>query len=111
MSWKAVLEDRCRLGGLKESSLTVYLSSGQLFEDWLRSKHKVTLDDLISGNSQRATELIDQYLNNWLSSASLGYRQSVLKHLSAIFRLCGRLLLVRPSAVLSGLQHSQNLVR
>mgnify|MGYP001140499873 CR=1 FL=1 len=107
MSWRAVLEDRCRLGGLKEASLTVYLSCGSLFEDWL----KVSLDDLISGDSQTASNLIGEYVNGYLRSASESYRRSVLKHLSAIFRLCGRLLLVRPSAVLSGLQHSQNLVR
>lgn len=97
MSWRAVLEDRYRLGGLKESSLTVYLSCGSLFEDWLKSKHKMTLDDLINGPSQKATEMIDSYVNGYLRSASESYRLSVLKHLSAIFRLCGHSLLSRPT--------------
>ena len=97
MSWTTVLGDRCRLGGLKESSLSVYLSCGSLFEDWLLSKHKVTLDDLIGGNSQKASALIGEYVNGWLSSVSLSYRKTALKHLSAIFRLCGRPLLDAPS--------------
>jgi len=99
VSWRTVLEDRCRLGGLKESSLTVYLSCGQLFEDWLRSKHKVTLDELIRGNNQTASNLVGEYMNGYLRGAEVGYRKTVLKHLSAIFRLCGRPLLSRPNMV------------
>ena len=100
MSWKAILEDRCRLGGLKESSLAVYLSCGSLFEDWLKSKHKVALDDLISGNcSQTASNFVSDYVNSYLRGAEVRYRKTVLKHLSAIFRLCGRPLLSRPSVV------------
>ena len=91
------MEDRCRLGGLKESSLTVYLSCGSLFEDWLKSKHKVTLDDLINGNNQTASNLVGEYVNSYLRSAEVGYRKSVLKQLSAIFRLCGHAVLPRPS--------------
>ena len=102
MSWNQILRHRHRLGGIKESTLTVYLSCGQLFEDWLKSKHKVTLDDVISGNSQKVTELIDTYVNGYLRGAEVGYRRSVLKHLSAIFRLCGRPLLSRPSVVERG---------
>jgi len=96
MSWKQILRHRHRLGGIKESTLTVYLSCGQLFEDWLRSKHKVTLDDLINGNSQTASRLVGEYVNGYLRSAEFGYRKTVLKHLSAIFRLCGRALLDVP---------------
>jgi len=97
MSWRTVLEDRCRLGGLKESSLTVYLSCGNLFEDWLKSKHKVTFDDLIHGNSQMASNFVSDYVNGYLRSAEIGYRKTVLKILCSIFQMNGRPLLSRPS--------------
>jgi len=89
------LEDRVRLGGLKESTLTVYLSSGELFEGWLHRKN-LSLDQLIEGNSQDAANLIGEYVSDYLRTASESYRRSVLKHLRAIFRLCGRPLLDVP---------------
>lgn len=96
MSWKAILEDRVRLGGLKESTLTVYVSSGELFEDWLRSKLGLSFDVVINGNSQTASNLVREYVNDYFRSASESYRQSALKHLCAVFRLCGRPLLDVP---------------
>jgi len=95
MAWKAVLEDRVRLGGLKESSLTVYLSSGELFEAWL-SGRRLSLDAVISGVNQTASDLVSEYVNEYLRSASESYRRTVLKHLCALFRLCGRPLLDAP---------------
>jgi len=40
--------------------------------------------------------LVGDYVNSYLRSAEVGYRRSVLKHLCAVFRLCGRPLLVIP---------------
>ena len=95
MGWREVLEDRVRLGGIKESTLAVYVSSGELFNDWL-SMRGLSFDAVISGNSQTASGLVGDYLNGYLRSAEVGYRRSVLKHLCAVFALCGRPLMDRP---------------
>jgi len=95
VSWRAILEDRVRLGGLKESSFTVYLSSAELFEDWL-SGRRLSLDVVVNGVNQAASDLVSEYVNEYLRSASESYRRTVLKHLCALFRLCGRPLLNVP---------------
>ena len=89
MSWKAVLEHRERWGRISKATLAAYLSSGARFEGWLRSKHELSLDEVISGNSFRASELIVEYASDYLGSGS----ESTVRHLRAIFRLCGRRLL------------------
>jgi len=98
----AVLEDRRRLGGLKESTAEMYAAECGRFEDWLESKYNLSLDGIINGPSQRASALLDAYVNGYLRSAEIGYRLSVLKHLRAVFRLCGRSLLDMPKIVQSG---------
>jgi len=89
MSWKAVLEHRARLSGINKSTLKAYLSSGKGFEDWLSSKHGLSFDEVNSGNSFRASQLVTEYASDYLGAGS----ESTVKHLKAIFRLCGRRLL------------------
>ena len=76
--------------------MEIYLGDGERFEDWLKAKHGLSLDAVINGNSQAASNLVSEYLNGWLASSEVGYRRSVLKHLCAMFRLCGRPLLDVP---------------
>ena len=89
MSWRAVLEHRHRLGGISKTTLAVYLSSGAGFDGWLSSKHGLSFDEVISGNSFKASQLVAEYASDYLGSGS----ESTVKHLRAIFRLCGRPLL------------------
>ena len=98
MGWREVLEDRVRLGGIKESTLAVYVSSAELFNDWLSARGS-SFDAVINGDSQTASNLVGEYVNDYLRSAEVGYRRSVMKHLCAIFRLCGRSLLDMPKTV------------
>ena len=86
MSWKVVLGHRHGLGGISKATLAAYVSSGEGFEGWLKSKHGLSFDDVISGNSFKASQLVVEYARDYLGSGS----ESTLKHLKAIFRLCGK---------------------
>ena len=86
MSWKVVLGHRLALGSISKATLAAYVSSGEGFEGWLKSKHGLSFDDVISGNSFKASQLVVEYARDYLGSGS----ESTLKHLKAIFRLCGK---------------------
>ena len=89
MCWMSVLKHRERLGGISKATFAAYLSSGNCFDGWLRSKHRLSFDEVIDGNSFRASQLVAEYASDYLGSGC----ESTLKHLKAIFRLCGRPLL------------------
>ena len=76
MSWKGILEHRERLGGISKATVAAYLSSGTGFDDWLRSKHGLSFDDVIGGNSFRASQLVAEYASDYLGSGS----ESTVKH-------------------------------